>query len=228
MPRVALDAATAIAQIDSLVAAAAAGAKRADAMVGGGLFFGGTATESRALLTRMVATVERWARTGSPYRDQAARVLVDSKHDSSRVLLLAGVLQALRDDIEAGHLRTVEELIHADVFGDFLGMADELHGKGYKDPAAVIAGSVLEEHLRKLAATHDVPVETDDGRPIPADRINADLVKADAYTKLEQSQVTASLALRNRAAHGKYDEYDAGQVAGLIRDVRGFMIRHPA
>lgn len=63
---------------------------------------------------------------------------------------------------------------------------------------------------------------------MPADRINAELVKADAYTKLDQSQITAMLALRNRAAHGKYGEYDADQVARLIDDVRAFMLRHPA
>jgi hypothetical protein len=34
--------------------------------------------------------------------------------------------------------------------------------------------------------------------------------------------------LRNDAAHGKYENYDAKQVASLIRDVRDFMIRHAA
>jgi hypothetical protein len=61
-----------------------------------------------------------------------------------------GTLQALRDDYESGYLQSVVELVHADIFADFLDMADYLIQQGYKDPAAVVAGSVLEEHLRKL------------------------------------------------------------------------------
>lgn len=106
-------------------------------------------------------------------------------------------------------------------------MADELHAKKYKDPAAVIAGSVLEEHLRKLASVNGVTIETG-GKPKKADTINADLAKVPAYNKLVQKQVTAWLGLRNDVAHGNYDQYDHAQVAALIRDVRDFMVRLPA
>jgi hypothetical protein len=87
---------------------------------------------------------------------------------------------------------------------------------------------VLEGHLRKLTAKHGIAVEKADGASKKADTLNADLGREEIYTKLVQKQVTAWLDLRNRAAHGKYDEYDDGQVAALIRDVRDFMIRHPA
>jgi hypothetical protein len=45
-------------------------------------------------------------------------------------VLLVGILGALRADYEAGYLSTVEELIHADVFGDFLDMARYLLHEG--------------------------------------------------------------------------------------------------
>ena len=106
-------------------------------------------------------------------------------------------------------------------------MADELHAKKYKDAAAVIAGSVLEEHLRKLATANGVAIATG-GNPKRADTINADLAKVPADNKLVQKQVTAWLGIRNAAAHGEYDKYDHGQVAGLITAVRDFMVRHPA
>jgi len=114
------------------------------------------------------------------------------------------------------------------VFADFLEMAAELLDKKFKDAAAVIVGSVLEEHLRKLALAANIPVTDSDDRPLKADTINADLRKADVYNKLEQKSVTAWLDLRNNAAHGRYDEYDLGQVVLLLADVRAFMIRHPA
>ena len=61
-----------------------------------------------------------------------------------------GILAALRTDYASGYMQTVEELIRADLFQDFLGMAEELVSKGYKDAAAVIAGGAPQEHLRKL------------------------------------------------------------------------------
>lgn len=217
-----MDAAAAVAQLTPLIDQAAAGERKADI----GMYFAASDTVRRALLTRMAAAVDRLAPSG-PYREQAADALNNPSAYSDTVLVMAGVLDALRDDYRAGYLRSVEELIHADVFADFLEMAEELHSKKYKDPAAVIAGSVLEEHLRKLAVAHGVAIETG-GKPKKADTINADLKKVGAYNALEQKSVTAWLGLRNDAAHGKYGEYDHAQVAALIRDVRGFMVRHPA
>lgn len=107
-------------------------------------------------------------------------------------------------------------------------MADELQKKGFKDPAAVLAGSVLEEHLRNLAQKNGVAITNADGDPLKASRLNDALKAAGAYSNLEHKSVIAWLDLRNDAAHGKYENYDAKQVASLIRDVRDFMIRHAA
>lgn len=91
----------------------------------------------------------------------------------------------------------------------------------------MIAGSVLEEHLRKLAERHGVSVAVA-GRPKKADTLNADLAKAAVYNKIEQKNVTAWLGHRNDAAHGHYESYDAAQVALLLQSVREFLARHPA
>jgi hypothetical protein len=181
-------------------------------------------------VTRIIAVTDRLTPEGSAYRAQVREPFGRGfGADNPHVLPdLIGVLQALRADVEAGYTKSVEELIHADVFADFLEMAGELHDKGYKDPAAVIAGSVLEEHLRKLASNSGVTVSDSGGRPVKADKLNSDLARLNVYNKLEQKNITAWLDLRNKAAHGKYGEYDDAQVAALIRDVRDFMIRHPA
>jgi hypothetical protein len=181
-------------------------------------------------VTRIIAVVDRVTPEASVYRAQVREPLgrgygADNPHVLTELI---GVLQGLRADVEAGYLKSVEELIHADVFADFLEMADELHSKGYKDPAAVIGGSVLEEHLRKLASNSGIAVADSSGRPVKTDKLNAELAGLNVYNKLEQKSVTAWLDLRNKAAHGKYGEYDDVQVAALIRDMRDFMIRHPA
>ncbi len=179
--------------------------------------------------TAWYSAVTRLTLASSKYRE-AASAAVPHGHFGSAIPLsyLAGVLNAIRSDVEAGFTRSIEELVHADVFADFLEMANELLDKRFKDAAAVIIGSVLEEHLRKLSVTAGVPVTDSNGKPKKADTINAELVKASAYNKLEQKSITAWLDLRNKAAHGQYGEYDLTQVERLLGDVRAFMIRHPA
>ena len=107
-------------------------------------------------------------------------------------------------------------------------MANYLISENYKDPAAVIAGSVLEEHLRQLCHKNKIEVEHDNkGKKIPkkADGLNSDLARARVYTNLDQKQVTAWLDLRNKAAHGKYNEYSKDQVDLMIQGIINFLTR---
>jgi hypothetical protein len=138
-----------------------------------------------------------------------------------------GVLTAIRDHIRGGWVETTKGLVTAEVFADFLEMAEHLLEEKYKDPAAVVAGSVLEEHLRQICGS-SVPVEDMvNGKPVPrkADTLNADLAKTGKYTKLDQKSVTAWLDLRNKAAHGKYTEYTEQQVGLMLAGVRDFISR---
>ena len=109
-------------------------------------------------------------------------------------------------------------------------MATHLLSEGYKDAAAVIAGSTLEEHLRQLAGKHSVTTEhAQKGRTVPkkADRLNADLAKAAAYKKLDHKNITSWLNLRNDAAHGQYEEYSQVQVELMVQGIRDFLARVP-
>lgn len=143
-----------------------------------------------------------------------------------------GILRAVHQDLASGHLTTnLRELVHAEVFADFLDMADYLLTQQYKDPAAVLGGGVLEERLRQLCQKHNVNTEVqarNGTKPKPADTMNADLVKAGVYDALVQKNVTAWLDLRNKAAHGHYADYDATQVEHMLRGVRDFAARFPA
>lgn len=107
-------------------------------------------------------------------------------------------------------------------------MAEYLLQQGYKDAAAVIVDSVLEEHLRKLSQKHGIPVVHGGSGPKKADTLNSDLAGANVYSKLDQKSVTAWLDLRNNAAHGKYDQYTKEQVALTLEAVRNFVARHPS
>jgi hypothetical protein len=139
-----------------------------------------------------------------------------------------GILTAIRDQIRGGWIETTKGLVTAEVFADFLEMAEHLLAQGYKDPAAVVVGSVVEEHLRQICTAASLPVEDiAEGRSVPrkADSLNAELARAGRYSKLDQKQVTAWLDLRNKAAHGKYSEYTDQQVTIMLAGVRDFVSR---
>src|SRR3990172_662286 len=173
--------------------------------------------EAYEIVTLMAAAIDRLAPLDSRY----VKDTKDLKGTSldNRLTVSAGILRALKSDYLAGNLQSISELIHAGVFGDFLEMADYLLDQGYKDPAAVIAGSVLEEHLRKLCGKSGSPV-IQNQNPKKADTLNSELASANIYSKLDQKSVTAWLDLRNKAAHGKYSEYTKDQVALMFQAIR--------
>jgi hypothetical protein len=178
---------------------------------------------------RLLAAIERLAPPNSRYAKSALVQLGRLEHQSGQTIQpLIGILKALKSDIQGGYLQSVQELIHADIFGDFLEMASHLLQQGYKDPAAVVIGSVLEEHIRKLALKAGIPDLQEDGKPKKADLLNAELVKESVYSKLDQKNVTAWLDLRNKAAHGHYAEYTKIQVDIMLQSVRDFFTRNVA
>jgi hypothetical protein len=189
-------------------------------------------TERQALVSKAVAAVHRVSGPRSSYSAELERLL--GRHRSLHTLTspIMGLVQALLDDVKDGHLQSLVELVHAETFSDFLDMAARLNGSGYKDPAAVIAGSALEVHLRALCTKSGLPTESTkaDGstQPKKADLLNNELCQANVYSKLDQKSVIAWLDLRNKAAHGKYAEYQREQVVLQIGGIRDFIVRNPA
>lgn len=182
-------------------------------------------------LARARAAIHRIAGKPSVYVDHCEEVIKKGGCDGFVAKQLAGIVESLRVDVPLGYLHSQRELLHGEVFGDFLEMANHLLDEGYKDAAAVIAGSSLEAHLRHLCLKAGIATDVKSGTGVfakKADRLNSDLAAADAYQKLDQKSVTAWLDLRNKAAHGLYDQYAQAQVALLISGVRDFITRHPA
>jgi hypothetical protein len=190
------------------------------------------------LITDALAAIERITGKASVYMQQAlAAAKPKGPHSghpdyytASRTVL--SILESVRDAVAADYLDTASSLIHGSVFADFLEMAQHLLDEGYKDAAAVIAGSALEAHLRPLCvdAVIDTMTTNASGDSVPkkASRMNADLYAANVYSLLDQKSVTAWLDLRNKAAHGEYDIYVDQQVGLMISGIRDFITRVPA
>jgi hypothetical protein len=135
-----------------------------------------------------------------------------------------GVMRAAADDLAAGALFQVRTLVEAELFDDFLEQAETLLAAGYFQPAAVVCGAVLEDGLRGLCASNSVPLS---GR-LKLDSMNSELAKAGAYSKLVQKRVTALADLRNKAAHGQWDQFTREDVSDMLVQVRRFLSDHVA
>ncbi|MEU1307258.1 hypothetical protein [Streptomyces shenzhenensis] len=181
--------------------------------------------DSEVLAIRIEAAILRLTTEGSVYHERLKKG--SDKGNGLRLLHNINVLLALREDLRAGWIDTVVELVHADTYSDFLQMADGLLSKGYKDAAAVITGTALEVHVRALCIKNNVTTAVA-GRPKKADTMNADLKKACVYDGLQQKEVTTWMALRNSAAHGDYGDYDHAQVRRFLDGVEAFMKKFPA
>lgn len=185
------------------------------------------------IATRLAAAIERFAAPGSCYRRNMDIVYAAAEKQPPDLAVevrlegLSGILDALRDDYADGYLGSVTELIHQDLFSDLLEMAQYFMDSGYKDAAAVMAGGVLETHIRKLCEKNELGT-ADERQAVNTERLNIELARADVYSKLDQKNVTAWLGLRNEAAHAEYDKYSAEQVALMLQGVRDFLTRHPA
>lgn len=133
-----------------------------------------------------------------------------------------GVLLAAKDDFESNSLFSLKKLVEAELFDEFLEQAEHLLEAGYYQPAAVVAGSVLEDGLRKLCRVNGVTLPDSP----KLDWMNSELAKRGTYTKLLQKRITALADLRNCAAHGKWTEFRASDVEAMVRDIRDFMANH--
>jgi hypothetical protein len=112
------------------------------------------------LIARSKAAIERIAGKDSAHSAQVEAILSRPKeHDFNKLKMIAGVVESLYADLQAGYLNSVSELIHGELFADLLEMSEHLSNEGYKDAAAVIAGSALEAHLRQLCIKNSIDIE---------------------------------------------------------------------
>lgn len=132
---------------------------------------------------------------------------------------LRPVFNAAKSDFQGGYLTSIRNLIQSELFDSELEQSIELLKQGYKGPAAVVAGIVLETALRELCTDRSISV----GK---LDQMNIALAKSGCYAMLQQKRITAIADIRNSAAHGKWENFSDQDVADMIRDVQRFLTEH--
>ena len=216
------------ADIDELVVV---GQKLArDAAQSGGSLGPERIEELSAIASRGGQLIRRLYGHDSQYHDNLNKVLATkyftSMHSDNykHISELVGIFKGIQHEIKSGMLSDIKRLYQAEIFADFLEMAEHLLNGEYKDAAAVILGAVLEDSLRKLADGRGVALTAVNGKPLTIDPLNIALVKDGAYGPLVQKQVTTWASLRNEAAHGHFSKYDTDQVKQMLLFVQKFCL----
>ena len=143
--------------------------------------------------------------------------VMDTSYDV--LLRVRPIFRAAKEDYEGGYLATARSLIQAEVFDSVLEQASELLDSGYHMAAAVIAGVTLETALRELCDRSAIAHGS-------MSRMNDELAKADVYNRNQQKRIIALSGIRNSAAHGKGDEFSAGDVKSMIQEVEQFLAQN--
>src|ERR1051326_3759212 len=185
---------------------------------GGQVFEKLTAGEFLGWRTRAITALSDIVGQDHPYTKEFPKACESTAQVVDRDAGVA-ILKSLRDDIDAGYLRSLSNLISGEVFSDFLDMAQHLLDQGYKDPAASLTGAVLEDGLRRIADNNDITVTDRDDLSSLRDKC----AQKQVFDNLVRQQITAWTTLRNSADHGKFDQYTAQQVGSMISDVRSFL-----
>lgn len=134
---------------------------------------------------------------------------------------LVPIFNAAKDDLENGFLISMKLIIQSEVFDNELEQAQHLLTTGYKAPAAVIGGVVLETALKQLAINNDISIENK-----RLARINDDLTKAQIYNSLQQKQIIVLADIRNSAAHGKNDDFTKEDVERMLNDIQNILLNY--
>lgn len=129
------------------------------------------------------------------------------------------VLRAAWNDYSKGYLIEAKSLITAEVFDDILEQAQHLLEQGYHHAAAILAGCVLEDTLRKMCQRNGVTLPA---KP-KVDGMNTELAKKAVYNTLVQKQITWLADIRNKAAHGQWSEFSGQDVVNMLFEVRRFV-----
>lgn len=126
---------------------------------------------------------------------------------------------AVLEDLSAGYLTSVSRLIRAEVFTDFLEMAEHLHENGYHHAAVSLSGAVLEDGLREIASAAGVKVNRRDDLA----SLSSKLLQAGTVDPLRRKELGVWTDLRNAADHGDWDQVTADRTGEMIRGVISFL-----
>lgn len=133
-----------------------------------------------------------------------------------------GILRAAQTELGFGALPGIETLFSAEIFADFLAMAEHLLDQKYFAVVPSLVGAVLEDGLRKIAKRKGLTVKVDDSIA----GLNGRLFDVKTYSPLVRRKIEVWNSIRNNADHGKFEENPEQDVGQMLDGVRGFLAEY--
>jgi hypothetical protein len=124
-------------------------------------------------------------------------------------------------DLDAGLIGSIQSRSQGEVFDEFLDHAREYVKLGMQNEAAVIAGVVFEDTLRKL---YSMKMAKSD-RP-KLDQIISELATNGALSPLRAKQARVGAHVRTKATHADWADIDMPAVEQTIRLVDEILNQH--
>lgn len=179
---------------------------------------------------RNIPTVQTWVsstvnlikhlgKSNRYFNDECDRILADETLANGMpfrvVQKLYGVLESTYTEWKYGLLGSVEYIVAAETFDDFIDHASLYHKANKVIEASILASAVLEDTIKKIALKNGI--DTDNKT---LDPLIDSLVKADVLTGVKAKRVKSHAGVRNHAMHAEWDKIDIKDVGEMIRGVR--------
>ena len=165
----------------------------------------------------------------SPVRNEIKQIQKMSQRHVAFERIL-GVLEGVKTDVETDLFGLLQHNIRESVSVDYLEQAEALiSDKTNKNcshlPAAVLAGAVLENHLRVLCESANPPIKIakDNGSPKKMTEMIDCLRRADIINEVQAKHLRAWYDIRNAAAHYRPNDITKEQVCAMIKGVGEFL-----
>ena len=179
--------------------------------------------EEIAEIQAWIASVSNFFRlTATPdtyYHQECVRIVEDEDLRGGVsfhiVQKLVGLLKSIKEEITRGLIRKAEYIFVATTFDDFLDHAAIYHKGGKKIESSVLASAVFEDTIRKVASKNEI---NESGRSL--ETLIDDLSKSSVLTPVKAKRLKGYSAIRNKALHAQWDEFDIKDVGELIKGTR--------
>lgn len=147
-------------------------------------------------------------------------------HDPGEAHQLEGAipaLVALIQDIDDGHIHSIDARARGETLSDLLEQAEARLTDGEHVAAVMLAGGVLEAHLRHVGGRRGVTIAGNSAIGKWADGLHA----AGALDRATKLTVGAWASMRNDADHLKATAFDEAAVRSMLVGVRTLLVTLP-
>lgn len=130
-----------------------------------------------------------------------------------------GILTAAKRELQGDWLETTSGTISSDTLMDMIQLARMQLDQNNIGAAAIIAGTILEKHLRNICLARGVAVNNEiQGKVIPKKglQLTGEAYKKKVYGRKENKEIISWLELSNTAATGIHDALKAAEVKKML------------